>query len=461
MAYYVLADFGSTFTKAAVVSQEQERVIFSTQYPSTVNTDASIALEKCFADIEGVIGKAALGQAKISATSSAAGGLRMAVIGLTERLSLTAGKNVAFGAGAKIVGVSAGKMTSDKIERLQKIPLEMILFCGGYEKGARTTLIQNAKVLADSTITCPIIFGGNSEVSHEIRSILIQGNKECFVVPNIIPNVGELETRGCEEIIRELFMKRIINMKGLSKIQKIVKTIIPTPAAVLAAGNLLSKGTDNYAGYGNMMIVDVGGATTDIHSYLDNVPGEGAKLIGAPEPYAKRTVEGDLGMRESSDTLLAEAGYETVSTELKIDVEHLRESINARVNNHDFIAETDTEKQVDQQIAANAVRIAARRHCGEWKPIHSSNCSKIQVGKNLENIKLVIGTGGPVINSLNPQKILEGVLRQGKDRYLLLPRESAFLIDQDYILYAVGLLSEIDRDFAFKVMDNSLKSQQS
>jgi len=293
MAYYVLADFGSTFTKAAVVSQEQERVIFSTQYPSTVNTDASIALEKCFADIEGVIGKAALGQAKISATSSAAGGLRMAVIGLTERLSLTAGKNVAFGAGAKIVGVSAGKMTSDKIERLQKIPLEMILFCGGYEKGARTTLIQNAKVLADSTITCPIIFGGNSEVSHEIRSILIQGNKECFVVPNIIPNVGELETRGCEEIIRELFMKRIINMKGLSKIQKIVKTIIPTPAAVLAAGNLLSKGTDNYAGYGNMMIVDVGGATTDIHSYLDNVPGEGAKLIGAPEPYAKRTVEGD------------------------------------------------------------------------------------------------------------------------------------------------------------------------
>lgn len=457
MGYYVLADFGSTFTKAAVVSQEEERVIFSTQHPSTVHTDASVALNQCFKDVEGVIGKSALQQAHIRATSSAAGGLRMAVVGLTKRLSLAAGKNVAFGAGAKIIGVSSGKLTQQKIAELEASPLEMLLFCGGYEHGAKTVLMHNAEMLAQSTITCPIIYGGNSEIAHEIRTILIQGNKECFVVPNIIPNVDQLETAECESIIRDLFMKRIINMKGLSQVQKVVKSIIPTPAAVLAAGELLAKGTDDQEGYGSLMIVDVGGATTDVHSYLDNVAGEGAKLIGAPEPYAKRTVEGDLGMRESSDTLMQEAGYEHVAKKLAIEPDALRQSIENRVTNHDFMAETQTEQLIDQSIAVNAVKIAARRHAGRWEPIHSSNCSKIQIGKNLANVKLVIGTGGPVINSIDPSEILTGVLKRPADHYALLPQKCAFYIDRDYILYAAGLLSGIDQDFAFRVMDNSLK----
>ena len=456
MDYHILMDFGSTFTKAAVVSKQEAKVVYSTKQPSSVKTDARIAMKQCLSDIEEHLGPEALVSAEYNASSSAAGGLRMAVIGITDRLSLAAGKNVAFGAGAKITNIVSGKITDKQIQELEEAPLEMLLFCGGYEKGNRSILLHNAKTLAASSLQCPIIFGGNSAVAAEVRALLIQEGKECFLVPNIIPNVGELNTAACEEIIRDLFMKRIVNMKGLSQIQSKFGDIIPTPAAVLEAGTLFSQGTKQHKGYGNLMIVDIGGATTDIHSYAEHVAGEGSKIIGAVEPYAKRTVEGDLGMRESSDTLIHEAGSAKVVKEVNIDENALSESIQHRITNTEFVPESTIEKQIDQTIAQWAAQLAVRRHVGYWKPIHSSNCTKIQIGKNLGNLPIVIGTGGPIINSQDPKHILNKILKQPEDERLLLPEESQFFLDGDYILYAVGLLSYIDEEFAFEVMENSI-----
>lgn len=460
MNYHILVDFGSTFTKAAVVRSKDASVVFSTKQPSSVKNDASIAMNQCFSEIAEKLGNEVLESAHYHASSSAAGGLRMAVIGLTERLSLAAGKNVAFGAGAKIINIVSGKITPQQLQELEAEPLEMLLFCGGYEKGSRSILLDNAKILSESKLQCPIIFGGNSAVASEIRTILLQEGKECFLVPNIIPNVGELNTAACEEIIRDLFMKRIVNMKGLSNIQAKFGDIIPTPAAVLEAGELFSKGTKKHKGYGNLLIVDIGGATTDIHSYAEHVAGEGAKVIGAAEPYAKRTVEGDLGMRESSDTLVQEAGSTTISSEVSVDENVLRGSVDYRLTHTEFVPETIEEIQLDQVIAQWAAHLAVRRHVGRWDPVHSSNCANIQVGKNLKDVGMVLGTGGPIINSKNPKNILQKILKTEEDNRLLLPSESNFFMDRDYILYAVGLLSLTDKDFAFKVMENSILNGQ-
>lgn len=139
MEYALLFDFGSTFTKAAVIEKDTAQVVFTTKHPSTVKTDASVALTQCMEEIESEIGKDAVKNAQICASSSAAGGLRMAVIDLTDHLSISAGKNVAFGAGAKIISVSSGMLTEEKMNEIASLPLEMILFCGGYEKRSKTT----------------------------------------------------------------------------------------------------------------------------------------------------------------------------------------------------------------------------------------------------------------------------------------------------------------------------------
>lgn len=113
--------------------------------------------------------------------------------------------------------------------------------------------------------------------------------KECFLAENIIPDVGLLNIGPTAEIIRSLFMNRITNMKGVGKVKELMDgPIIPTPASVLRAGELLCRGTDTEPGIGSFMMADIGGATTDIYSYVENTNFLGAKFVGSPEPFREK-----------------------------------------------------------------------------------------------------------------------------------------------------------------------------
>lgn len=455
----ILIDFGSTFTKVAAVSIREQRVLFTARFPSTVQSDARIGLWQCFAAVKQAIGEKSFAAAAKLASSSAAGGLRMAVVGLTEMLSITAGRNVAFGAGAKIIRTFSGRITPADAESLALSNVEIVLFCGGYEKGNTSIILDNAGVLAASAINVPVIYAGNSTIAQEVRGLLALHGKECFIVRNIIPRVGELDTASAEEIIRDVFMKRIVNMKGLDKVAGALDAVLmPTPAAVLAAGELLAKGWGKNEGFGALMIVDIGGATTDIHSYADQLPFQGAKIIGASEAYSKRTVEGDLGMRESANSLSAEIGWAKLSAVSGVSLENLQQSINHRVEVNGFLAEDAVEKKIDRSLACQAARISARRHAGILEHVHSSSCKVVQKGKNLAQVGCIIGTGGPIICSENPRQILQGILAdRGKEPDILLPEKAHFFLDADYILYAAGLLREIDPQAALGIMKKSIK----
>ena len=145
MGFTILVDFGSTFTKATVVDMHKQCIAYTFRTPSTVGTDASIGLCKCFDAIQPVIGIEELRSSKKIASSSAAGGLRMIVVGLTESLSLTAGKNAAYGAGAKIIKTFFGNLTKNEIEEIGDIQPEIILLCGGYENGNTPVILDALK----------------------------------------------------------------------------------------------------------------------------------------------------------------------------------------------------------------------------------------------------------------------------------------------------------------------------
>ena len=123
----ILIDFGSTFTKSAVVSLDSGELIFKAKTPSTVKNDARIGLEICLEEIKNYIGSDNLLKSLRFASSSAAGGLRMVVIGLTPSLSMMAGKNAAYGAGAKVIKAFSYKLTDNDLEEIIKINPEIIL----------------------------------------------------------------------------------------------------------------------------------------------------------------------------------------------------------------------------------------------------------------------------------------------------------------------------------------------
>lgn len=458
MKYVVAVDFGSTFTKVVAADLTAGELILSDKVPSTVGTDASIGLEKCFALAKEAMGEKAFGDAAKLATSSAAGGLRMSVVGLTDSLSTMAGKGAALGAGAKIIGNYSGVLTDKKLRRLEESHTEIVLFCGGYEHGNTGIVLQNAEKLAASGITVPVMYCGNSDICQDVRHMMMAGRKQCYVVENIIPKLRTLNVEPTQEIIRNLFLTRITDMKGLSAVKQCFDNdLMPTPAAVLAAGTLLNKGTDRYEGFGPVLIADVGGATTDVYSFNENRAVDGARKIGLEEPFSKRTVEGDLGMRETSGEVLRQGHTREIAAELGISEEQLISSVENRVSHIDFLPDSDLESSIDDAIASLAVATAVRRHAGKVEESFSRKTGMIQTGKNLTGIERIIGTGGILVYNDDPAHILRSAQKTAADRKALIPEKLETWLDSEYVLFAAGLISETDEDAAMELMLNSIR----
>jgi hypothetical protein len=69
----------------------------------------------------------------------------------------------------------------------------------------------------------------------------------------------------------------------------------------------------------------------------------------------------------------------------------------------------------------------------------------------------VIGTGGPIVFSSDPGKILSSVIADPDHSYLLKPRKADLYIDEKYIMYAVGLLAQSEPKKALRIMKKYLK----
>jgi uncharacterized protein (TIGR01319 family) len=202
----------------------------------------------------------------VLASSSAAGGLRIAVVGNVPGLTVEAANQAALGAGAKIVGSTAFKLSHHQIAEIEQLRPDMILLTGGVDGGDTATILHNARVLADSVLSVPVVVAGNQSIAGEVAQILQTGKKETLPVQNVMPKAGTLAVESAREAIRQLFMERITHAKGLDEVKEFVSVVLPTPMAVLEAVRLGADGTSEEKGWGDMLLVDVGGATTDVHS---------------------------------------------------------------------------------------------------------------------------------------------------------------------------------------------------
>lgn len=309
----VLIDIGSTFTKAVAVDLKSKTIISCAKSPTTVSQDITIGIGNVLKQIQEKTGP--IEPKQIIACSSAAGGLRMVSIGLVPQLSAEAAKRAALGAGAKIVGHFSHKLAKSQIRQIEDTAPDLILLAGGTDGGNEQAIVHNATRLKDANVSAPIILAGNKVAYDDIEQIFRGSNKKVTFVDNVMPELGQLKVRYCREAIRETFMRNIVNAKGLDRAKELVDNIImPTPVAVLKAAVLLSNGVGDEKGLGEVIVVDVGGATTDVYSIAKGAPTRPeVSLKGLPEPFSKRTVEGDLGVRHNIESLLELAATKGVS----------------------------------------------------------------------------------------------------------------------------------------------------
>ena len=457
MKAVLLIDFGSTYTKLTAVDVESETLLGTANAYTTVQTDINDGLREGLKRLEEKTGK--LEFAQCFACSSAAGGLRMITSGLVPELTGEAAKLASLGAGAKVVGIYSFQLTEDDLEQIQADKPDIFLLVGGTDGGNTECILHNAKMLASLPADFPIVVAGNRTAARECQRIL-EGH-EVYVCPNVMPKFGVLNIEPTQKQIREIFLNRIIQAKGLSTAAELLSDIMmPTPSAVLQAMNLLAQGCEGETGIGDLVAVDVGGATTDVYSIADGMPEHMNTVYkGLPEPFAKRTVEGDIGMRYSIQGIVDAAGLSRVSALSGLSEERVTSLVADLKHHTDKVPNGDPELEaLDYALASLAIEEAVSRHAGTIEETYTMmGLTYVQSGKNLTKVKQIVVTGGSLIHTKRTEEIAAHALYSPAQPASLRPKTADVWVDRTYILAAMGLLSAHYPQTALRIMKKELE----
>lgn len=453
MAKYLLIDFGSTFTKLCAVDTEAEDIIETASHFTTVDSDISIGYHKALSKLYEKAKKEIIFD-QVIACSSAAGGLKMAAIGLVEELTVEAAKRVCLGAGAKVDLVFSHHINKSELQQIIDTKIDIILLAGGSDGGNSECVLYNANLLGKAGIKIPIIYAGNKSAQDEIIDIFETYNINGYICDNVMPKINVLNIESAREKIRDIFLKQIIEAKGIKKIEsEIDEVVLPTPKAVLDAAKLLSEGYLNEEGLGEIVVLDIGGATTDMYSICSATRRSDVLIHGLEEPFAKRTVEGDLGMRYSAPGIiksLTEQEIKFINMEKQVDIE---EEVEKRYANVTSLPENPHDEFIDQFLAEMCAYRSMYRHCGRIEEVFTPMGLVFnQIGKDLTDIKYVIGTGGVIINSKHVENILVKTTNVLHNPSELRPNNPEFMVDEKYIMAAMGLLSKKEPLIALKIL---------
>ena len=458
MKYALFADVGSTFTKVVAVDLEQAQVIGKAMSSTTIATDVNIGYN---AAKDAVCNACGVKEFDLKlACSSAAGGLKMIAIGLVPELTSQAALLAVQNAGAKVLSSYSFMLSKKEIEEIERQNPDIILLCGGTDGGNSEVIIHNAKAIAGIDKELTVIVAGNKNAMDEAVGALTAGGKIAVPCDNVMPEFGVLNIEPAREQIRKVFLGQIIEAKGLESLaQQMDGDIVPTPAAVLEAITLLSKGTDRAAGIGTLVAVDIGGATTDVYSATSGpCIYEGATLKGLPHPNYKRSVEGDLGMRWNAKSILEQVGEQALAYAAGVSEEEVTATVKKFSETPELLPENEVEAKVDVAVGQAAARLAVKRHSGVLTPVYTPIGERyMQSGKDLSDVKYIVGTGGIVISTPNYKDILKEALYDVSDPYSLRPKDAEILLDKSYILSSMGLLSSKLPEIALEILKKEIK----
>ncbi len=444
----LVAEIGSTTTVVnafADIHTNHPKFLGQGQAPTTVlEGDVNIGLQGAMDDLKKKLGIDEISYDEMLATSSAAGGLKMTVHGLVYDMTVRAAKEAALGAGAIIHNVTAGKLRRTDLGKIKEIHPNLILIAGGVDYGERDTALYNAELIADMDTHVPIIYAGNVENQEEIKEIFKNKSNQLYVVENVYPKIDQLNIEPTRKVIQDAFEDHIIHAPGMAKVRELVTgPIIPTPGAVMEASKLLKEAI------GDLVTLDVGGATTDVHSVTAGSE-EVNRILISPEPEAKRTVEGDLGVYVNMSNIVERIGKDKLSQQMGCDIEEL-------MGRHKPIPDTDELKKFVEILTVEAVLTAMDRHVGKFRHLYGPAGKKtLAEGKDLTDIKWIVGTGGALTRLPGRLEILKQIAQHNKGDSLLPTKEAQILIDNDYIMASLGVLSKRYPEAALNLMKQSM-----
>ncbi len=516
----LVVDFGSTFTKVGLFDTKNES--FSLRYVPTTVDDIRIGLANGMGVLPACRERGnwkpleeAMSRYEIRLPcSSAKGGLKMVTVSLTREESGFAAELAALTAGAKLLASYDGKLTSEQARAIYEVDQpEIVLIAGGVDDGGDTeTQLHNARLLAENarhaTYTkygVPVIYAGNQDIHERIENIFHWHNVDIRVTENVMPEVNRFSIEAVNETIRELFQRVIIRGKGFDVVEEYMDApFIPTPRAAFRGINLLAHGHGNEPGLGNIMALDIGGATTDFFSNVSDNPlyvyqgSDNSKRVKRPilktpnTPLAFRRVEGKYGLSYNAENLKELERFKNGEMQLELSRylsgcfpdafwpgasqfsrflfsrnSHVEVDLDSYLNflssNPHVMPDTALENSARSWLAREILATATRKHAGY---VEETETYFLQYGVNMLNQPVtVVLIGGTVYHKCQEKAtgylddlalIASGVLYDPGEPGVLRPNGDV-LMDAQYLVSILGgLYGRVNPEQALRVMKREL-----
>lgn len=445
----ICVDIGSTWTKGAIFRLVEDRFVVEKRAVTPTTVDF---LPDGFFNVVQQLSpgtdwhrfSAADAPCPVHFSSSARGGLKVAVVGLVPEMSLQIARLAAFSAGARICASYPYRLSRSCIAAIEHAQPDILLLCGGTDGGNERYVSENAQSLAASDFAGTVIFAGNNAAVDRVSDLL--AGRNLLIVENLMPDFGRLNIEPVREAIRKVFLDRIVSGKGLDRLVSAFATQpVPTPLAVLHLVEAIARHAE---GWQNFAMIDLGGATTDFYSSGDAYwPDSGAVMKGIIEPALKRTVEGDLGMRVSAESTFeaAEAYLAAVSDFSTEQMAALKKYVFNLTTNTGHLPANASERHYDSLLAGACIYHALMRHAGSIEEVFTTKGPIwAQTGKDLRRVNRVIGTGGylAAIGRGGDQVAIPDRPLIKTEKLPLLPQRFDYFADNDYILPLLGNLAE-------------------
>jgi len=443
----ISVDIGSTFTKGAVFGVGAEPAVLRRAWHATTQNDLALGFAAVLAELCGREAGTPLAALEpgvpVHISSSAKGGLSIAVVGLVPDLTLSLARRAAMSAGGRIARCFAYALTAEDVASIRRERPDILLLSGGTDGGNTSYVVANAERIAASDLDLPILYAGNRAAAERVVAIL--RDRPVTVVPNLMPELHEANLEPARATIRELFLRTIIDGKGLGVLaSQFGATIRPTPLGVYELIGAIPQVRPDFA---DLCAIDLGGATTDFYSNTQGRTESGSVIVkGLPEPQLKRTVEGDLGMRVSAAAVLdSAAGYLAgAAPRAGLCDADLRAVVATWAACPGTLGTSPQERAIDTVLAEACVHHAALRHAGR---LHETFTPQgrvhLQSGKDLRAVRHVIGAGG-YLSACTDDGILRrafaGLAGADHDR-VLAPEQATFHADSLNLFPLLGNLA--------------------
>lgn len=473
MKRILVTDCGSTTTKAILFEKLSQgwRMTGRGEAPTTVESpvaDVTVGVRNAFEELEATThSKVTDGASTVPiakevvdmylSTSSAGGGLQMAVGGIVKDRSAKTAARAALGAGAIVLDTFSfddGRDEFERIEQLRQIRPDIFLLAGGTDGGGvqQVELAEMIRAAAPQprfgeSMSLPVIYAGNTVCSEEIKRLLSQ-TSTVACAQNVQPNLENENLKEARDLVHELFLTHVMShAPGYKKLLTWTpKPILPTPSAV---GNMIQEFA-NRAGV-TVLCADIGGATTDIFSAYKKLDGEIA---------FSRTVSANLGMSYSIGNVLAQAGIEKIVQWLPyaIDRQDVKDRIRNKMIRPTTIPQNKEDLWLEQAVCREALRLSYEHHLyltqetskrkrGGIADIFNQNTSFEHLDPMM--LDIVIGSGGVLSHA--PRRI-EAVLMMVEGFGLQGITEIA--VDSVFMLPHLGVLATVSPEAAYEIFEH-------